>query len=433
MLTVLEQTIPVLQAIVQGVPLGTNLALLQLIWAIMNGSFLDSRGAIFGALALNKFGEDEVRRAWRALRHGVWQIDGLIGHWRGYVEREHVWQAHSYEGYRPLAVDWTSFWRFGLQGWTGKFFHAIAGRALRGIGFGLVSDIGQIDEQRIPLLRKIIRSRWRNPSEAQLKKDTLQWVTRHLGEQQVVIVDGGVKIPQLQTLAVARYVVRLANNCTGRRNYPAPYKGWGRYPVWGERVRPLARTYKGNSIAASAADIVTDFAFEGRTIRAHGWKNMVHSDLKPDPHNPTFAIWVLFDPLYDDPMILGTNLQDAQPSTILCLYLDRWPVEQLPLIAKQMLGLHRQFVFAPQSCFRLPELALLVGNILTYLAAILAPMPTGFWDRRPRKTPGRLRRRLRKVVFPKQAFSDPRIRKKNSVTDHLPKGVAAHRRQKQVA
>jgi hypothetical protein len=71
--------------------------------------------------------------------------------------------------------------------------------------------------------------------------------------------------------------------------------------------------------------------------------------------------------------------------TIFRLYLDRWPVEQIPLVAKQMLGLHRQFVFAPESCCRLPELAFLLGNILTYLATVLPPLPTGFWDRCPKK------------------------------------------------
>ncbi len=69
--------------------------------------------------------------------------------------------------------------------------------------------------------------------------------------------------------------------------------------------------------------------------------------------------------------------------------IDRWPVEQIPLVAKQMLGLHRQFVFAPESCQRLPELAMLVGNVLSYLALVLPPMPTGFWDRSPQKTTGR--------------------------------------------
>jgi len=74
-----------------------------------------------------------------------------------------------------------------------------------------------------------------------------------------------------------------------------------------------------------------------------------------------------------------------KPESTFALYLDRWPVEQVPLAAKQMIGLNRQFVFAPDSCLRLPELALLAGNILTYLAAVLPPMPTGFWDQHPKK------------------------------------------------
>lgn len=107
------------------------------------------------------------------------------------------------------------------------------------------------------------------------------------------------------------------------------------------------------------------------------------------------------------------------------IYLDRWPIEQLPLAAKQMLGFDRQFVHASESCQRLPELALLAGNILSYLAATMPPIPTGFWDRHPALTPGRLRRVLADLNFP---FSYPlpeRIREKASRTDHLPKGYAA--------
>lgn len=87
-------------------------------------------------------------------------------------------------------------------------------------------------------------------------------------------------------------------------------------------------------------------------------------------------------------------------------------VEQLPLAAKQMLGAARAFVSAPETCQRLPERALLAGSILTYLAATLPAVPTGSWDRRPRLTPGRLRRRLVHSIFP-AAFPLPdRIRKK---------------------
>jgi len=101
-------------------------------------------------------------------------------------------------------------------------------------------------------------------------------------------------------------------------------------------------------------------------------------------------------------------------------------------VAKQLLGLERQFVFASTSRQRLPELALLAANILTYLAAVLPPLPTGFWDRRPRRTPGRLRRVLAESGFPEDHVFDGRLRKKQSVTVHLPKGIEAHRRQKAV-
>ena len=115
------------------------------------------------------------------------------------------------------------------------------------------------------------------------------------------------------------------------------------------------------------------------------------------------------------------------------LYRDRWPVEQVPSAGKQMLGGARQFVFAPESCQRLPELNLLAGAIVTYLAATLPAVPTGFWDRNPKPTPGRLRRLLARVNFPKSYPLPERIRKKDSVCDHLPKGILGHRRTKQTA
>src|SRR5206468_2820104 len=80
------------------------------------------------------------------------------------------------------------------------------------------------------------------------------------------------------------------------------------------------------------------------------------------------------------------------PQVLRDLYRDRWPVEQLPLAAKQMLGAARQFVHEQETCQRFPELALLAGAVLTYAAATSPAVPTGSWDRLPRRTPGRLRR-----------------------------------------
>ena len=98
-----------------------------------------------------------------------------------------------------------------------------------------------------------------------------------------------------------------------------------------------------------------------------------------------------------------------------------------------MLGAGRQFVFAPESQQRLPELALLAGSMVTYLAATLPATPTGFWDRQPKPTPGRLRRVLARTPFPKSFPLPERIREKASVVDHLPKGILGHRRQKRAA
>ena len=119
----------------------------------------------------------------------------------------------------------------------------------------------------------------------------------------------------------------------------------------------------------------------------------MRSDQKVVTDQATFTIWVYADPLYQAPFVLGTNLT-ASPATIFQLYLDRWPVEEVPLVCKELLGLQRQFVFAYLARFRLPELGLIAANILAHLAAELPAQPTGFWDRQPRRTPGRLRARV---------------------------------------
>jgi len=359
----------------------------------------------------------------------VWQIADLVQAWRQWVLAQEQWQPHVYEPYRPVAVDLVAFWRPRLKGWAGKFFHQMAQRAIRGIGFGLVVEVGRVGDQRIPLLRNILRADPAATSPRQIQRQILAAVGRSLGDHEVVVHDAGISIAEMQAAGVKRYVVRLPLNSTARRHQLPARKRKGRPPEYGEIVRPLPRKYKGRSLPATPPDQEVTFEFQGRTIRARGWFHLVRSDQKAAEAQETFTIWVFTDPLYQEPLALGTNL-DAHPKTILCLYLDRWPVEQVPLGAKQLLGLERQFVFAPASCQRLPELALLAANILTYLAAVLPPVSSGFWDRHPRRTPGRLRRLLGQIGFPEDHPLAGQIREKRSVTAHLPKGILAHRRQK---
>jgi hypothetical protein len=431
MLIAIEHTIQALQAVVQGLPVGTNFALLQLMWVMLQGRLLVSRGAIFPALTAAGFSWAVARRCWAAMRYGAWESETLIAAWRKYVETEGKWQEHEHDGYRGVAVDLTAFWRPRLKGWLGKHFHSVAGRALPAVSFGVVVRVGQMGWQRVPLLKSLVRSDRDNPSESDLVSRLLQQVGQQLGPDEVALFDAGFKLAALQAADIQRGVVRLASNVTARRNYPAPYKGCGRRPVYGPIVRPLARTYKGRPIPATRPDFTDEFEYEGRTIQVKGWYDLILPGVVPAADNPTFDVYVFEDPWYDTPLILATTLR-LRPATSFALYQDRWPVEQVPLAAKHMLGAHRQFVFAPQSCQRWPELALIVGSILTYLAAALPPIPTGFWDKQPKATPGRLRRLLARADFPKDYPFLPQLRKKRVVNDHLPKGVAAHRRTKAV-
>ena len=430
MSTASKVTIQALEYVVKTLPVGTNLALLYLLWTLLSGAFLSSRGAVFPALLALGLSAVQIRRCSQAVRDGAWSSDELVTRWRAWAAAHSSWQPDSYEGYAPLAVDITAFWRPRLQGWLGKFFCHLAERAVKGIGFALVVQVGHNGGQRLPLLKQIIRADRDTLSESQFKATVLKKAGQSLDAHEVVVHDAGASIADRQTAAVARYVVRLDRNCTVRRNQLPPRAGnKGRPAKYGTRVRPLARSYKDRPLPATPPDVTTQFTYAGRSIAVQGWRDVVRSDQKVAADHATFTIWVYHAPLYQNPLVLGTHLT-AQAATIFQLYLDRWPVEEVPLVCKQLLGLQRQCVFAAAARFRLPELGLLAANILAHLAADLPALPTGFWDRQPRRTPGRLRRVLGQAGFPKEYPLDGRIREKHSVTAHLPKGVAAHRRRK---
>lgn len=436
MLTAAEVTVQVMVYIVQTVPMGTNIGLIRMMWVMMNGSFLQSRGAVCSALHLNGFSVDEIRRSWVALRHGNWDINELLENWQVYVASQNQWRARRYERYRVLSVDITGFWRPHLQGWQGKHYHNLAQKALPAVVVGVMILSGQVGSQRIPLLRRIVRCQ-PQASKPDFRSQLLRTAAAQAASDQVIVVDAEFGITELQAAGVPRYVVRLASNATARRNQQPVYKGRGRPPVYGEKVRPLPRQWQEHQIAATKPDQQSHFAYQGRCIQVSFWLELVSSETAATTADSnsqsTFSIYVYTDPLYKQPLVLATNLHLAAPESAYLLYRDRWPVEQAPLAAKQMIGLHRHFVFAPESCFRLPELGLVAGAILTYVAAVLPPVPTAFWDRAPKSTPGRLRRVLALADFPNLTDVDPELRKKNSVTSHLPKGIDAHRRTKRAA
>ena len=411
--------------LVVACPIGTNLGLLHLLWMLASGRLLGARGALFPGLADCGLSAPATRRAWAALGQGDWTSGQLIGRWAGVVAREGQWQSHAHGGYRPVAVDGTGFWRPRLRGCPTTHYHGVAGRALPAILLGLIAGVGSAGAQRLAMPRAFVRADPADQTPGAHARRLVREAARQCAADEVLVLDAGFGVALLQEEGTPRYVVRLAKNATFRRAVPPPYSGRGRPPTRGAKVRPLARTHKRRTIPATPPDRVETWREDALLLRAEVWADLVRPDAAAD--GPTITVLAIHDPRHREPLLLATSLSLAPRAARDC-YRDRWPVEQLPLAAKQMLGAARQFAHAPETCQRLPELALLAGAVLSYAAATAPAIPTGFWDRRPQPTPGRLRRSLARTPFPQDFPLPARRREKASATAHLPKGFWGQRR-----
>ena len=81
------RVIEVLCGVVSAVPIGTNLGLVHLLWMLVSGRLLETRGAVIPGLSLVGLSEPAVRRAWAALGQGDWSSVELLGAWRAQVEQ----------------------------------------------------------------------------------------------------------------------------------------------------------------------------------------------------------------------------------------------------------------------------------------------------------------------------------------------------------
>jgi len=423
------EIVALLCQILAPVPVGTNLGLFHLFWALLSGRFLTYRGAIIPSLNDLGLPADAVKRFQAALAYGQWKIADLIYGWHRTVLEQGRFRAHNYEGFRPVACDLIGFFRRKLQNCPGKHYLSEAGKALPAVVFCLIATVGSVNKSRLAIPRALVRQEL-GETEVQFQRRMHVRLKTVLAPDEAAILDAGSEIADVITAGLQRFVLRGPTNFAGRRNVVPQYKGRGTHPQYGEEVRPLARWYKDHKIEATPPDDSARWKEGKHTIRAAIYNNLVLFTAKPGSR--TFRCIVIYDPRYKQPLVLLTDLP-VTAYALWRLYRDRWPIEQVPLSAKQMLGAERAFVFGKESRYRLPELALLAGNVLSYVAACHQAIATGFWDRCARPTCGRLRRALARLNFSDLTLREGQIRKKNSVTAHLPKGVNAHRRTKAIS
>jgi hypothetical protein len=198
-------------------PVGTNIALLQFMWMLVSGRLLSSRGALFPALKAIGLADDAMRRAWAAFRGGVWCIDYLLRVWQRHVDGLPGWRYHKYEGYKPLGVDITAFFRPSLKGCPSKHYHPLAKRAIPAVIMGIVGQVGTLHGQRLAIPREFLRVEPENGSEAGLRVRLVKRVARKLKEDEAALFDAGFKLSELQAAKLQRYVLRVPKNFTARR------------------------------------------------------------------------------------------------------------------------------------------------------------------------------------------------------------------------
>ncbi|MCL5995833.1 MAG: hypothetical protein M1546_07225 [Chloroflexi bacterium] len=432
----------VLIALVIELPIGTNLGLLRVLWALVSGQLLATRGALIPALAKIGLSDAEVMQAWSAFANGRWETHRLVMTWDKWVRQDGHWESSQYGGYRVKAVDLMGFFRPCLKHCPTTHYDSAAGKALKAIPLGIVGDVGRIGTQRFTLPCALVRAEVDPPSEALLEEALVRMAVKQMAADEALTADRGFKPVTFVKAGCTRVVLRRPKNFTARRRTPPPYGGHGRKPSRPAVVRPLPRTYRGKTIAATLPDRIETWVEpeSNQAVTAQVWLDVVLPDQPKRWDAPTrrlvkdtpWMIVVIFHPRFAQPMLLIVTMTVAWSAQhAQAFYLDRWGIEHPPLVAKQLLGAHRQFVFADQARQRLPELSVLAGSVLSYIAASQDAIPTGFWDRAPKSTPGRLRRLLTQLHFPADFPLPERLREKRSRTDHLPKGILAHRRTKQ--
>lgn len=438
-----------IEQMVTVAPKGTALGLSDVMSAMFSGYFIESGGAVTPAIEafLRREIEDEqerearTRRAAKAITYGSYNLLEMMNKLRDIVQAEGKWKPIVAQGYRVTSVDFTSFRRKGVEKLKAKSYVSDANRAVAAVPIGMIASVGVVNGQRVALLKNTTVADLTVNDEKARQKSLYQQVSKGLELDEIAVLDAGFNLVKAVEANLSQCLIRLAKNCTFGKTpgkIPEQTADKGRLPTQykAEVVRPLARKHGDKTISATKADEIHTLIDEnGRELSVHIWQQVYFlerhlkevADLRQKErlrHKPLKVI-AIYDPDYDDPLLLGTPILSLQPEAARQIYMARWPVEGLPQTGKYILsgGTGTHYVHQPTAMERLPVLSLLFGSLLKYVAATLPPFRTGFWDKVAKPTYGRLLRHLKKVGIPlsNQLF------KKNSVTTHLPVGYNAIR------
>jgi hypothetical protein len=335
----------------------------------------------------------------------------------------------------------TGYKRARVKKLKSKHYDSAAGRAVPAVPFGIMGTTGRVGGQRVAILDMVVcGDTTTNDPSGEMEK-VYKAVAKKLAETDLAIFDAGFSLVDACVYGVHNCVVRLAKNCTFGKTVgkiPPRTAEKGRKPSrhQAEIVRPVARQHGDKMLPASEPEqTVTVVNEAGQEIKIEIWPRLYflerHLDrvegkaLKQKLRQQPLQVVVIHHPDFTDPLVLGTPVLELTAESLLAVYPERWPIEGVPQTGKYLLsgGGGRHYVHHPTAVTRLPALTMIFGSLFKYLAAILPPIRSGFWDRLVKPTYGRLMKYLKKVGLPLSS----QLSKKASVTAHLPPGYEAIR------
>ena len=436
-----------IEQLVSVVSKGTALGLTDLASAMFSGYFIESGGAVTPAIEAFLHQKIEVaekraartRRGAKALTYGSYNLKELMNKLQDLIKAEGIWEPTIIQGFRVVSVDFTGFRRLAVKKLKAKAYFSDANRAVRAVPVGMIASVGEVNGQRIALLKNVTVPDLKISDEAERTKQLYKQVAIELEDGEIAVLDAGFRLVLAVEAGVSRCLIRLAKNITfgataGKIPERTSVKGKTPSQYKAEVVRPLERKHGDKTLPATEADEIYTYTNEdGVEIVTHIWnklyflerqlKKVSSKKKKRALRHTAIKVMAIYDPRYDEPLLVGTPLLELEPEAAPKIYVARWPVEGLPQTGKYILsgGRGTHYVHHLTAIKRLPVLSLLFGSLLKYVAATSPPFRTGFWDRAVQPTYGRLLRHLRKVDIPLSG----QLFKKESVTAHLPVGYEA--------
>jgi len=438
-----------IEQMVDVAPKGTALGLCDFVSSLFSGYFIESGGSVTPAVEayLRQKIKDEkeraarTRRAAKSITYGSYNLKELMDKLLEIVRNEGKWVPITAQGYRIVAVDFTAYRRAAVKKLKTKAYVSDANRAVSAVPIGMIASVGEVNGQRIALLKNAVQTNLKVNDGTTHNETLYKQVAIAIDDDEIAAFDAGFGLVGAIAAGIERSVIRLAKNRTFGKTVgriPERTSKQGRTPTQykAEVVRPLERKHGGKTVKATKADEICMMTDEdGREIEVRIWhkvyflerqlNNVTDKCKKKQLRQTPLKIMAIYDPDYDDPLLVGTPLQSLKPAAAYKIYGNRWPVEGLPQAGKYILsgGSGTHYVHHLVAMQRLPTLSLIFGSLLKYVAATSPPFRSGFWDRAVKLTYGRLLRQLKKVGVP----LSEQLSKKESVTAHLPVGYDAIR------